>query len=74
MHHLAHNPRPSACAHTNAQTHTQESVSLSGGEPQVSSALTVTLSADHRVFDGELAARFLAAFSGYMAHPVTMIM
>jgi len=49
-------------------------VQFHGGEPEASSALTATLSADHRVYDGELAARFLGAFSGYMAHPVTMMM
>ncbi|KAI8466808.1 MAG: Lipoate acetyltransferase [Monoraphidium minutum] len=52
----------------------QERLELHGGEPRAVSVMTATLSADHRVYDGELAARFLAVFSGYMAHPVTMLM
>ncbi|GBF89491.1 dihydrolipoyllysine-residue acetyltransferase component 1 of pyruvate dehydrogenase, mitochondrial [Raphidocelis subcapitata] len=51
----------------------REVVEFRGGEPQSGSALTATISADHRVFDGELASSFLAAFARYMAHPVTMM-
>jgi pyruvate/2-oxoglutarate dehydrogenase complex dihydrolipoamide acyltransferase (E2) component len=36
------------------------------------SFMTVTLSADHRVFDGELATRLLDAFRRYMENPVAM--
>jgi pyruvate dehydrogenase E2 component (dihydrolipoamide acetyltransferase) len=36
------------------------------------SYMTVTLSADHRVFDGELATQLLASFKKYMESPVTM--
>jgi pyruvate/2-oxoglutarate dehydrogenase complex dihydrolipoamide acyltransferase (E2) component len=34
--------------------------------------MTVTLSADHRVFDGEMATRLLGAFKGYMENPLKM--
>jgi pyruvate dehydrogenase E2 component (dihydrolipoamide acetyltransferase) len=54
----------------------QEAASLPGGPgsgPKFGSFLTATLSADNRVVDGEAAARFLAAFAGYMANPVTML-
>ena len=34
--------------------------------------MTVTLSADHRVLDGALAARWLQAFSRIVENPVTM--
>jgi pyruvate dehydrogenase E2 component (dihydrolipoamide acetyltransferase) len=36
------------------------------------SYMTVTLSADHRVFDGELATKLLGAFTKYMENPVSM--
>jgi pyruvate dehydrogenase E2 component (dihydrolipoamide acetyltransferase) len=36
------------------------------------SYMTVTLSADHRVFDGELATQLLNSFKKYMESPVTM--
>ena len=45
-----------------------------GAAPEASPVMAVTLSADHRVFDGELAARFLAAFSGHMANPIALVM
>jgi hypothetical protein len=50
-----------------------EDASLASGELEAATAMTATLSADHRVFDGQLAAEFLAAFRGYMAQPVTMV-
>jgi pyruvate dehydrogenase E2 component (dihydrolipoamide acetyltransferase) len=52
----------------------RERVELVEGAPRAATVMTATLSADNRVYDGELAAKFLAAFSGYMAHPVTMLM
>ena len=54
----------------------RDAVTLSdeGAAPEASPVMAVTLSADHRVFDGELAARFLAAFSGHMANPVALVM
>lgn len=51
----------------------REVARLGGGGPEAGASLTATLSADHRVFDGELASSFLEAFAGYMAHPVTML-
>eukprot|EP00882_Tetradesmus_deserticola_P022334 GHRQ01024236.1.p1 GENE.GHRQ01024236.1~~GHRQ01024236.1.p1 ORF type:complete len:180 (+),score=45.15 GHRQ01024236.1:60-599(+) len=42
------------------------------GVPSSESYMTVTLSADHRVFDGELATRLLDAFTKYMENPVSM--
>lgn len=43
------------------------------GELRNNSVMTVTLSADHRVYDGELASRFLDAFTGYMENPLKMM-
>lgn len=43
-----------------------------GQQPASVSFMTVTLSADHRVFDGELASQLLAAFKGYMENPLKM--
>ena len=37
------------------------------------SQMTVTLSCDHRVVDGALGAELLAAFKGFIEHPVTML-
>jgi pyruvate dehydrogenase E2 component (dihydrolipoamide acetyltransferase) len=37
------------------------------------SQMTVTLSCDHRVVDGALGAELLAAFRGFIEHPVTML-
>jgi pyruvate dehydrogenase E2 component (dihydrolipoamide acetyltransferase) len=36
--------------------------------------MTVTLSADHRLFDGPMATRLLGAFVGYMQNPLSMSM
>ena len=35
--------------------------------------MTVTLTADHRVFDGDLAHRFLTAFRQYIEHPLPLL-
>jgi pyruvate dehydrogenase E2 component (dihydrolipoamide acetyltransferase) len=37
------------------------------------SAMTVTLSCDHRVVDGVLGAELLAAFKGFIENPVRML-
>jgi pyruvate dehydrogenase E2 component (dihydrolipoamide acetyltransferase) len=37
------------------------------------SQLTVTLSCDHRVVDGALGAKLLAAFKGFVEKPVTAL-
>ncbi|KAL4449482.1 hypothetical protein ABPG77_007126 [Micractinium sp. CCAP 211/92] len=42
---------------------------LQGGQPASRSQMTVTLSADNRVYDGEVASQFLAAFSRHIANP-----
>jgi pyruvate dehydrogenase E2 component (dihydrolipoamide acetyltransferase) len=39
----------------------------------VATVMTVTLSADHRVLDGALAARWLAAFVNRIEHPVSIL-
>lgn len=43
------------------------------GVLQVGTVMTVTLSADHRVLDGALAARWLAAFVTRIENPVTIL-
>jgi pyruvate dehydrogenase E2 component (dihydrolipoamide acetyltransferase) len=43
------------------------------GELAVATVMTVTLSADHRVLDGALAAQWLAAFVKYVEHPLAML-
>jgi len=36
--------------------------------------MKVTLSADHRVIDGAVGARFLQALRGYVEQPITMLL
>jgi pyruvate dehydrogenase E2 component (dihydrolipoamide acetyltransferase) len=36
--------------------------------------MKVTLSADHRVVDGAVGARWLVAFKGYMENPLTFML
>ncbi|WP_448809769.1 dihydrolipoamide acetyltransferase family protein [Agromyces bauzanensis] len=43
------------------------------GALEVGTVMTVTLSADHRVLDGALAARWLAAFVARIEHPLTIL-
>jgi pyruvate dehydrogenase E2 component (dihydrolipoamide acetyltransferase) len=43
------------------------------GELAVGSVMTVTLSADHRVIDGALAAQWLAAFTTAIEHPLRLL-
>jgi len=43
------------------------------GALEVGTVMTVTLSADHRVLDGALAARWLAAFVSRIEHPVSTL-
>ena len=52
---------------------TQERVVLENGEPVVQHAVSVTLSADHRVYDGEIASAFLKAFCANLANPVRLL-
>jgi pyruvate dehydrogenase E2 component (dihydrolipoamide acetyltransferase) len=43
------------------------------GEIKVASVMTVTLSGDHRVLDGSLAAQWLSAFVRYIEDPLTLL-
>ncbi len=52
---------------------TQHSVSLEQGQPVGKAGMTVTLSADERVIDGDVAAEFLAAFAKAMSNPVRLL-
>ena len=40
----------------------------------VATVMTCTLSADHRVIDGAIGARLLAAFKAYVEEPLTMLL
>ncbi|KAG2429267.1 hypothetical protein HXX76_011036 [Chlamydomonas incerta] len=50
-----------------------ERVVLAGGQPAVRSAMSLTLSADGRVYDGELAGALLAAFTRHMEQPYELV-
>jgi pyruvate dehydrogenase E2 component (dihydrolipoamide acetyltransferase) len=47
---------------------------VDGGELAVGSVMTVTLSADHRVMDGALAAEWLAAFVAHIENPLGLLL
>lgn len=47
---------------------------MRGGKLETVTTMTVTLSADHRVYDGGVAARFLEEFKGAMQEPVKLVM
>ncbi len=44
------------------------------GELAVATVMTVTLSADHRVLDGAVAARWLASFAAFVEHPLRLLL
>jgi pyruvate dehydrogenase E2 component (dihydrolipoamide acetyltransferase) len=44
-----------------------------GDQAAVATVMSVTLTCDHRVVDGAIGARFLAAFRAMIEEPVTMI-
>jgi pyruvate dehydrogenase E2 component (dihydrolipoamide acetyltransferase) len=46
---------------------------VDNGVLAVGTVMTVTLSADHRVLDGALAAQWLAAFVARIEHPISML-
>lgn len=46
---------------------------MQNGKPVVKTRMTVTLSADNRVYDGEVAAQFLQEFCNTIANPVKML-
>ena len=52
---------------------TQQQVSLKDGQPVATPSMTVTLSADERVVDGDIAAAFLAAFASNLSNPVKLL-
>lgn len=43
------------------------------GELAVATLMTLSLSSDHRVIDGAVAARFMAALKGFLEQPATML-
>ncbi|KAJ9523020.1 hypothetical protein QJQ45_023811, partial [Haematococcus lacustris] len=47
---------------------------LRNGKPASQTVMTVTVSADHRVYDGELAAAFLDAFTRNMQQPMSLVL
>ena len=44
-----------------------------GDELAIATVMSVTLTCDHRVVDGAIGARFLAAFKGFVEDPVTLL-
>jgi pyruvate dehydrogenase E2 component (dihydrolipoamide acetyltransferase) len=52
---------------------TEERAVVRGGQIVVRAMMTVTLSADHRVIDGAVAAAYLGALKGYLEEPATML-
>lgn len=52
---------------------TQQHVSLSDGKPVATPHMTVTLSADERVVDGDVAGDFLTAFAKNISNPVRLL-
>ena len=46
---------------------------VKNGELAVATVMTVTLTCDHRVVDGAIGSRWLAAFKGMIEDPITMI-
>ncbi len=45
-----------------------------GGELLIATVMTCTLSCDHRVVDGVIGARFMAAFKALVEHPVRLLL
>ena len=44
-----------------------------GDQLAIATVMSVTLTCDHRVVDGAVGARFLAAFKGFVEDPVTLL-
>ncbi len=44
------------------------------GQVVIENIMSVTLSCDHRVIDGAVAAKFLAAFKGFIEKPITILL
>ena len=51
----------------------KQSPAVHGGEVVVRELMTVTLSVDHRIADGVLAAKFLSRFKHYLEIPQLLI-
>ena len=51
----------------------KEAIVGEDGAVTAASLMRVTLSADHRVVDGALAAEWLQAFKGYIENPLSML-
>jgi pyruvate dehydrogenase E2 component (dihydrolipoamide acetyltransferase) len=64
------NPRQSGILAVGAA---RQQPAVSGGAVTVASVMRCTLSVDHRAIDGALAARWLAAFTARMEHPLGAI-
>ncbi len=46
---------------------------VKNGSLQVATVMTLTLSSDHRIIDGALAAQFMASLKGFLEQPATML-
>ncbi len=51
----------------------QERVLLKDGQPVLTTAMTVTLSGDARVYDGQLSADFLQALRSHIEKPYELV-
>ena len=51
----------------------EQKVVVRGGEMQVATVMTCTLTCDHRVIDGALGAQWLQAFKGFVERPLSML-
>jgi pyruvate dehydrogenase E2 component (dihydrolipoamide acetyltransferase) len=51
----------------------EQRVIVKNGEMAIATVMSVTLSTDHRCVDGALGAQLLAAFKGYIEHPMGML-
>ena len=65
-------PSPQACIMAVGGAR-QVAVMGRGGAPGAKTQMTVTLSADNRVYDGEVASRFLQAFSRHIGNPYSLL-
>jgi len=52
----------------------EERVVVKDGEIGTATLMTCTISCDHRAVDGAVGAQFLAAFKGFLEHPVRLIL
>jgi pyruvate dehydrogenase E2 component (dihydrolipoamide acetyltransferase) len=52
----------------------QQRAVVKNGALDIATVMSCTLSADHRVVDGALAAEFLAVFKKFIEHPLNMLL